>query len=135
MTSTSMRILPRPTALTEAFWRGGADGRLRIARCRGCGLYLHPPVPVCPACLGNEIVFEPVSGRGVVESFTVNHQPWRPDLADPYVIAVVELVEQPDLRLTTNIVGCDPAELFIGQHVVVMFEAVEDIFLPLFRPA
>ncbi|HLY56583.1 MAG TPA: OB-fold domain-containing protein [Stellaceae bacterium] len=132
--SIPKRILPRPTALTEAFWRGGADGRLRIACCRTCGLYLHPPVPICRACLGREIGFEPVSGHAVVESFTVNHQAWRPDLAEPYVIAVVELVEQPGLRLTTNIVGCDPAEVFVGQAVVVTFEAVEDLFLPLFRP-
>ena len=41
------------------------------------------------------------------------------------------------LRLTTNIVGCDPDEVTIGMPVEVVFEDAgeDDVFLPLFRPA
>lgn len=75
---------------------------------------------------------EDVSGRGEVFSFTVNHQSWDGS-TDPYVIAIVRLDEQDDLRLTTNLIDCDPAEVAIGQPVEVVFEHREPVWLPLFR--
>ena len=42
--------------------------------------------------------------------------------------------EDPRVRLTTNIVDCDPDELELGQLVEVVFEQVDDVWLPLFRP-
>lgn len=112
----------------------GADGTLRILRCRGCDFYIHPPGPVCPRCLSSRVEPRPVGGRGRVHSYTVNFQPWRPELADPYVIAVVELEEQQGLRLLSNIVGCPVEDVAIGMEVEVTFEAHGDVYLPFFRP-
>jgi acetyl-CoA acetyltransferase len=36
--------------------------------------------------------------------------------------------------LTTNIVGCDPADVHLGQEVAVCFEHHEDVWIPLFEP-
>src|SRR5690606_29802492 len=52
----------------------------------------------------------------------------------PYVIANVALAEAPTVRLTTNIVGCEPDEVAIGQEVTVRFEQHDDVWLPLFEP-
>jgi acetyl-CoA acetyltransferase len=76
-----------------------------------------------------------VSGRATVIGFTVNHHQWHPDLEPPYVIANVALDEDASVRLTTNIVGCDPDAVHIGQRVHVRFEPQEDVWLPLFEPA
>lgn len=76
-----------------------------------------------------------MSGRATVESFTVNHQQWIQG-SESYVIAWVSIVEQPDVRLTTNLVDVDEHEVQIGMPVQVVFEkAGEDIYLPLFTPA
>ena len=75
-----------------------------------------------------------VSGRATVVGYTVNAHQWHPDLEPPYVIAVVALAEDPGVRLTTNIVGCEPDEVHIGQEVAVRFEPHEDVWLPLFEP-
>lgn len=127
---------PQPvlTARTEAFWTSGADGVLRIARCRRCGRYLHPPGPVCSGCTGRDIRFEPVSGRGSVWSWTVNRYQWNPSMPPPYVVASVELVEQPDLRLLTNLVECSTEEIRVGMPVEVCFARAGDAHVPLFRP-
>lgn len=76
-----------------------------------------------------------MSGNGNVLSFTVNHQAWTPDLPVPFVVAIVELVEQAGLRLLTNLVNCDIAEVAIGMPVQVVFEQADDIWLPLFTPS
>ena len=52
---------------------------------------------------------------GHVVGYTVNQHQWHPDFDPPYVIAVVALAEDPTVRLTTMIVGSDPAEVAIGQ--------------------
>lgn len=86
-------------------------------------------------CLSRDIPYQPVSGRGVVHSFTVNHQVWNPLVETPYVIGLVELVEQEGLRLMTNLVDVDPDDVVIGEPVEVTFEAHGEVFVPLFRPA
>jgi len=56
----------------------------------------------------------------------------------PYVIAIVELEEQADLRIATNIVDCEPDSVYIGLPVDVRFERHEvdgeDVFFPVFAP-
>jgi len=129
-----IRLLPRLDDLNRFFWTSGADGRLRFLRCGACERLVHPPVPRCPYCLTEALTPAAVSGRGTVHSFTVNHQQWFPG-ADPYVVGLVTVAEQDDVRLTTNIVGCDAEEVQVGMEVEVTFEHHDDVWLPLFRPA
>jgi uncharacterized OB-fold protein len=131
---TPLRPLPAITPLEEPFWRGGADGRLHLQRCGDCRTWIHPPLPRCPACLSEAVGPEASSGRGTVYSFTVNHQAWSPGLPDRYVVAVVELDDQPGLRVLSNVVDIDPDDVHIGLAVEVTFEAQGDVHFPLFRP-
>jgi uncharacterized OB-fold protein len=128
------RILPATDIDSRPFWTGGAAGKLLIFRCAQCAYYVHPPVPFCPRCESRRVAPEPVSGRGTVFSFTINHKAWVPGLAVPYVLALVRLAEQDDVRLVTNIVGCAPEAVRFGIAVEVVFEAVEELWVPLFRP-
>ena len=129
------RLLPRLTDDNKFFWTSGADGKLRFLRCSKCGYYVHPPSPICPHDLTKTLAPEPVSGRGMVATFTINEQPWIPGFDPPYAIAIVEIEEQPSVRLTTNIVGCPPESVHIGMQVEVTFEQRDDVWLPLFAPA
>ncbi len=129
-----MRPLPLLTPANEWFWTSGADGRLRIQQCADCAALVHPPVPICPACRSRASAPTVVTGRGVVVGFTINRHQWLPNFEPPYVIANVALAEDATVHLTTNIVGCDPDEVHIGQEVAVRFEQHEDVWLPLFEP-
>lgn len=128
-----MRPLPELTPWTEWFWTSGSDGTLRIQGCDDCGALVHPPVPICPACRSTSASPTAVSGLATVVGYTVNRHLWHPDLAPPYVIAVVALAEDPSVRLTTNITGCGPDEVGVGDEVRVRFEQHEDVWLPLFE--
>ncbi len=129
-----MRLLPQLTPANEWFWTSGADGRLRVQGCDDCKALVHPPVPICPRCRSRSWAPVEVSGRATVVAFTVNQHPWLPGFDPPYVIANVALAEDPTVHLTTNIVGCEPDDVAIGQEVVVTFEQHEDVWLPLFEP-
>jgi uncharacterized OB-fold protein len=132
----AFRLLPEVTAENEHFWRGGAEGELRFLHCSACDRFVHPPAPRCPHCLGASLAVRASSGRARLHTFTVNHQPWIPGFDPPYVVAIVALAEQPDLRLTTNLVGLAPEAARIGMPLRVVFEARDDgVFLPLFEPA
>jgi uncharacterized protein len=128
------RLLPRVDETNEFFWTGGKDGELRFLRCQTCGYYVHPPSPICPIDLSKDLAPEAVSGRATVHSFTVNHQPWIPGYDPPYVIAIITIEEQDDVRLMTNIVGCEPDDVHVGMPVEVTFDEHEDVWLPLFKP-
>jgi uncharacterized OB-fold protein len=135
MAERPFRVLPAIVPETEHFWLGGAEGELRFLRCDACGWWLHPPAPICPQCLGRALTVTAASGDAVVHTFTVNWQPWYPNLDPPYVVAIVELPEQEGLRLTTNIVGCAPDDVRIGMPVRVTFEDYDGVWLPFFEPA
>ncbi|MSQ73254.1 MAG: DNA-binding protein [Betaproteobacteria bacterium] len=126
--------LPLVRPETRAFWTGGARGELMIHRCGACSRLHHPPLPICPHCQDDGVAPCAVSGRARIVSFTVNHQKWRPDMTEPYVVAYVELDEQQGLWLLTNVINAPPENLLIGQRVKVLFVQREDVWLPLFEP-
>jgi uncharacterized OB-fold protein len=64
----------------------------------------------------------------------VNRQAWSERLSEPYTIAIVELAEEPGLRLLTNVVDCAPDDVYVGMPVEVVFESHGAVHLPLFRP-
>lgn len=134
MSEAPFRVLPALDDDNRFFWTSGADGTLRFLRCQACGHWLHPPAPVCPACLGRDVAPEAVSGRGEVFSFTINHHSWDGG-TEPYAIVLVALAEQDGLRLTSNLVGVPLDEVRIGLPVQVVFEQHGDIWFPLFEAA
>jgi uncharacterized OB-fold protein len=128
------RPLPLITNENEFFWTSGADGTLRLQECKACESLIHPPAPVCRYCRSRDMGVRSVSGKATLAGFTVNHRFSPPGLQAPYVVAQVAVAEDPRVRLTTNIVECDPDRLELGQQVEVVFEQAEDVWLPLFRP-
>lgn len=128
-----LRVPPFLDPDNEFFWTSGKDGQLRVLRCQSCGYWIHPSAPRCRRCRSAEVGPEVVSGRGRVATWTMNVQPWLPD-AEPYLIGLVELVEQTKLFLTTNLVDVDAEDVRIGLEVEVVFEHTGDIWYPLFRP-
>jgi hypothetical protein len=127
------RTPPPITDVNRPFWTGGADGVLLILQCTSCGRWVHPPRDTCAEC-GGQLVPRPVSGRGIVFTFTINRHPFNPAVPVPYVIAIVELAEQAGLRFTTELVECEIDAVHIGMEVEVTFEQAGDAWVPLFRP-
>jgi 3-oxo-4,17-pregnadiene-20-carboxyl-CoA hydratase alpha subunit len=126
---------PRPAVnLDNAFFFEGARAhQLLIQRCSACGGLRHPPGPMCPECRSLEWDTIEASGRAKIYSFVVNHHPEVPAFDYPLVVVLVELEE--GVRLVSNVVDLDPADVEIGMPVEVTFVAFDDeLTLPQFRP-
>lgn len=132
--ATPPRILPQLDDRNRPFWTGGRAGQLLIERCEACGRWQHPPVGRCEDC-GGGVVPAPVSGRGTIFTYTVNLHRYHPDVPAPYVIAIVELDEQANLRVVANVVGCEEPDLRIGLPVRVAFEHHGEHHVPVFTAA
>lgn len=132
--TVSMRTVPKLDDVNRSFWTGGASGDLLIGYCASCECWVHPPEPTCETCEG-PIESRRVSGDGTVFSFTVNHHQYHPAVPPPYVIGLVELVEQPGLRLVASLVDCEPDDVAVGMPVKVHFEESGEAFVPVFAPA
>lgn len=122
------------------FWQGTARGELLVQTCADCGQRRMPPRPMCFACRSLRAEWRPLCGRGRVWSFVVPHPPLLPAYQElaPYNVVVVELAEDPALRLVGNLVAradgpineIDPASIRIGEPVRVVFQRVGDVCLP-----
>ncbi len=113
---------PKPTEYSEGFWAGVRRGELVIQRCTNCERLRHYPQPMCPDCHSVDFDWAPVTGRGVIYSYTVAHRAFHPAWKDdvPYVLATIELEE--GVRMLTDLIGIDPNTVKIGQQVEVYFE-------------
>jgi uncharacterized OB-fold protein len=129
--------VPEPDEVTAFFWDAAREGRLEIQRCGSCELYQYPPDVACVHCQGTGLTPAQVSGRGSLYSYTIVDRAFHAGFAGqlPYVIGLVELAEQPGLRLLANIVDVVPEQLKVGLPLEVTFEARRDVALPQFRPA
>lgn len=124
--TTSERPVPVPDEVSEPFWGAASDHVLTVAKCSRCGQFTHPPDVVCLHCGSTDpqFVFTPVSGAGIVRSWTVMHQSFLPGFDEdiPFVLVDVEIVEQEDLRLIGRLLDGPRAQLRIGSAVQVDFE-------------
>ena len=141
MTMIEGAPLPAVTTDSAPFWEACSHGELRIQACTACGRLRFPPRPMCPWCQSLETRWDLMSGRARVWSFVVPHPPVLPSFMDvaPYNVVVVELDDDPSIRLVGNLLArregeineIDPASITIGEPVQVVFQpAAEDIVLP-----
>ncbi len=128
--------LPTTTSHDAEFWAAARRGELSMQACAACGRLSFPPRNMCPSCHSTQRQWRALSGRGRIWSYTVPHPPLLPvfnDLA-PYNVIVVELEEDPAIRLVGNLISSaddpinavDPSSIQIGVPVEAVFVPMEE---------
>jgi len=131
--SEYQKPVPLPTLDTREYWEGCRRHELLIQRCLKCRAFRFYPRPMCPECNSLESEWIRAGGKGQVYSWTVTVRQFHPAFEVPYVIAIVELEE--GVRMTTNVINCQPEALYVGMPVEVVFEDVSgETTIPKFRP-
>ncbi len=129
------RPLPVPDLDSAPYWEAAREHRFRLPRCNDCGTIAFPPRATCSKCLAGNMSWTDLTGRGTVYTYCVMHDTLIRGMEPPFVIAQVELEDQPGLRITSNILDCPIENVRIGMPVEVTFEEVnEQVTLPQFKP-
>jgi hypothetical protein len=115
---------PIPEYGAEAFWQACNEGRLEMQKCDGCGKFRWIPAPLCTHCADDGFAWAPLSGHGKIITWTVITHPVHPAAVSkvPYVVVIVELDEQPGLRMVSNLVDVDVDAIEFDATVSVGFE-------------
>ena len=124
-------------AWTQPFWDAAAQHRLVVAQCGTCGTCRMPPTPFCPACQSQQIDWKTLTGLGEIYTYTIVDRAILPGMADhlPYVPAVITLEGGGGVRLISNVVDVELADLAIGMPVQVVWDDLrEGVAVPRFRP-
>lgn len=136
---------PLPQAdwpVLNPLWQGAASGELRMPRCQACSALTWYPGERCVRCGSESLVWQSLSGKARLFSWAVVRRALDPRLKaiEPYVSALVEIEEDPRVRLVTRLVDCEPAALRIDQPLQVCFrdfgypKLVTGVMAPLFHP-
>jgi uncharacterized protein len=117
-------------------YRARLHRQLLMNRCQACGRWHAPPKPLCPDCWSFDVKATPVEGSGTIFMAIFLHQgPPAPgvDYSVPYPVVTVELDEQPGLRFTSTVVGCDNDAIHIGVRVGLTWVERSGAPMPVFE--
>jgi uncharacterized OB-fold protein len=126
--------LPLPDADSQPFWESCRNHAMALQECIDCRRFRYPPRSLCPYCHSPNAAWKAVSGKGRVYVSLTMCRPYGPawEADVPYNISMIELDE--GVRIWSNIIGCPPEQITIGDRVTIRYEDVTDnITLPKFR--
>jgi uncharacterized OB-fold protein len=129
----SSKPVPKPTPETQTFWDKAREHQLWLPKCVDTGRVFFPPRAFSPFT-GGGVAWEKASGRAKLASFLIVHRPSPGyETEAPYIVALAELDEGP--QMMTNLPGApvDPGALAIGAPLTVVFEERGDMVIPQFR--
>ena len=122
--------------IDAVFWQRATGGKLAVQVCSSCDSARFPPRPYCPTCQSSDHQWHIASGAGTIWSYVVPHAPLLPAFGEqlPYVVALVELDDYPDIRLVgaitenleADIQGIDGSYVAIGDSVSAVFKKMDD---------
>lgn len=134
MSEIPPKPLPEPTPVSQPFWDGLAEGKIRIQYSPSSDQWVFYPRTFAPGTLADDLEWREISGAGTLYTFTVAERPTAPPWADavPQLLAVVEWDEGP--RLSTELVDVDPDDIEVGMRVEPVFCDEDGITLLRYRP-
>ena len=98
--------------------------RYEAAKCTSCGKVFFPPRSVCNGCRSQEFEKTTLAKTGTVETFTVIRvAPTGFGDEVPYIVGIIKLDD--GVKLTAQIVDCDPESVEMGTPVRLEFRRVQ----------
>ena len=138
MSSAYDKPLPMPfhEELSRPFWEATKRHELIMPVCNDCSQIFFYPREACPNCTSMDLSWKGVSGKGKIYTYTRVRQAVHPSFQSEHghIYAIIELDEGP--KIPSNIVGCEPEDVYVDMEVTAIFENVSDDYtLTKFKPA
>ena len=96
------------TTYSQIFYEGLEEGKILAVRCKDCGAYEFPPVPICNTCGKHNMELVEISGEGTLVGFNDCRVPILGEDVGPVLSGVVVLKEGPSFY--AFITGVDLAD-------------------------
>ena len=131
------KSLPKINKIDQPFWKGAAEGKLLIQKCRACEKLQFFPRVVCTGCFSSELDWVQAKGEGKVHSFSWVFVPRNPAFKEEVPICYANIVLDEGVIFESRIVGKGLEGMKIGVKVKVVFQetASPEIKLPVFELA
>mgnify|MGYP001828384102 CR=1 FL=1 len=127
---------PVAESFEEPFWDAIKRKKLMFQRCTECGTWSHPPRVMCHKCKSFDMEWVESTGKGRVYSWVVFTREVHPAFKVPYDVVLVEMEDEKGVRIISNMVDCEPDELYIDMPVELVFKDVTDEWpMPFFKKA
>jgi uncharacterized protein len=115
--------LPLVDRDSREWWEALARHELVLQRCDDCATWRWPARAICNRCGSFAWAWQPISGRGTIVSWVVNHHAFSAAFASPYAVVTVRLAEQDDVAVVGSW-RADIDALRIDLPVVARFDDV-----------
>jgi uncharacterized OB-fold protein len=120
--SSDQKFLPEGIPVwQQPFWDSLRQRSIKVQRCASCGAFRHVPKEICAKCYSTSFSWEPVSGRGVVYTYTVVHRAPTPAYQANAPYTIVHVVMDEGFRMVGTMTGTDPDSTEIGAPVRVVY--------------
>ena len=98
--------------------------RYEAGKCTQCGKVFFPPRVVCSGCRGESFEDVKLAQTGQVETFTIIRvAPSGFGTQAPYAVGIIKLDD--GVKITAQIVDCDPETIAIGNRVKREFRRLQ----------
>ena len=113
-----------PDGLSQPYWDGTREKKLRVQKCSGCGSWQWGPEWICHRCHSFDLSWQEIQGKGRIYSYQRPHHPVHTALNGhgPYIAVLVELPEYGNIRMVGNLLGDPLQTVTIGTAVEAVFE-------------
>ena len=105
----------------QPFWESLRQRDIKVQRCTSCGAFRYVPKEICANCHSKGYSWEPVSGRGIVYTYTIVHRAPTPAYQTGAPYAIVHAAMEEGFRMVGTMTGADPASVEIGAPVRVVY--------------
>ncbi|MCX6023966.1 MAG: OB-fold domain-containing protein [Chloroflexi bacterium] len=121
------KLVPMPDEVSQPFWDACNERRLTVQNCTACNRMQFPPEKACYACGSDQnLAWREVSGRGKVHGYCVMYDSRLKllQLDQPFNIVIIELEEDPAIKMLSHLPGRAPDDVPVGGKVMVDFQEV-----------
>lgn len=124
--------VPAADGLDLSYWEATRRSELLVQQCGACSTWQWGPEWLCNHCHSFDMLWEKVSGDGIIYSW---ERPWHPVHGSlkgfgPYTVVLVELPDAGNIRMIGNLLGPIDQVVEIGAQVKAVFEAHDDVDPP-----
>jgi uncharacterized OB-fold protein len=105
----------------QPFWDSLKARNVTVQRCDSCGKFRHVPKEICTQCFSTGFSWAPISGRGVVYTYTIVRRAPTPAYQEDAPYAIVHVTMDEGFRMIGTMTGIDPESVAIDAPVRVVY--------------